>query len=94
MRAYRCYIGGKLGPARNVLWVYAPQCNYGRYGADGYYPGAAYADIVGLDCYTDDPARLTGYEEMLALRKPPGPSRPTSTSRGVRRSSIHRLCTT
>ncbi|MDI2126305.1 glycosyl hydrolase [Yinghuangia seranimata] len=60
----------RLGQARNVLWVYAPQCNYGGYGRDAYYPGDEYADVVGLDCYVDEPAAARGYEELTTLGKP------------------------
>ena len=55
----------------NLLWVYSP--NKGTHPA-GYYPGDAYADLVGLDVYTDfiDPAHVKGYDEVAALAKPFG----------------------
>ncbi len=52
----------------NLIWVYAPDSNAGNRVA--YYPGADRADIVGLSAYTDDPARVDGYEELVALGKP------------------------
>ena len=55
----------------NLIWVYGP--NKGSHAAD-YYPGDGYADLVGLDAYTDfiDPAHITGYPELIALNKPFG----------------------
>lgn len=55
----------------NLLWVYGP--NHGSKTAD-YYPGDAYADVVGLDAYTDfiDPQHIRGYPEIAAIRKPFG----------------------
>ena len=55
----------------NLLWVYAP--NHGAKVAD-YYPGDRYADVVGLDAYTDfvDPSHIKGYRELAALPKPFG----------------------
>jgi mannan endo-1,4-beta-mannosidase len=55
----------------NLLWVYGP--NHGQNTAK-YYPGDGYADIVGLDAYTDsiDPEHIRGYEEIVALPKPFG----------------------
>ena len=55
----------------NLLWVYGP--NHGSKTA-AYYPGDAYADIVGLDAYTDfvDPEHIKGYAEIAALPKPFG----------------------
>ncbi len=55
----------------NLLWVYGP--NHGTKTA-AYYPGDAYADIVGLDAYTDqiDPAHIKGYAELAAIQKPFG----------------------
>ncbi len=55
----------------NLIWVYGP--NQGRRVAD-YYPGDVYADLVGLDAYTDeiDPDHIKGYPELVALNKPFG----------------------
>lgn len=55
----------------NLLWVYGP--NHGEHTAS-YYPGDAYADIVGLDAYTDfiDPQHIKGGAELMAIRKPFG----------------------
>lgn len=55
----------------NLLWVYSP--NHGARTA-AYYPGARYADLVGLDAYTDDvdPEHIRGYPEVAALGKPFG----------------------
>lgn len=55
----------------NLLWIYGP--NHGAK-VTAYYPGDRYADIVGLDAYTDfvDPAHLKGYQEITAIPKPFG----------------------
>ena len=55
----------------NLIWVYAP--NHGPHTAD-YYPGDGYADLVGLDVYTDniDPDHIKGYPELARLVKPMG----------------------
>jgi len=55
----------------NLIWVYGP--NHGEHIAD-YYPGDRYADLVGLDAYTDDvdPDHIKGYPELIALKKPFG----------------------
>jgi mannan endo-1,4-beta-mannosidase len=55
----------------NLVWVYSP--NHGLHTAD-YYPGDGYADLVGLDAYTDfiDPAHIKGYPELALLPKPFG----------------------
>lgn len=52
----------------NLLWVYAPDCNYGK--RSSYYAGGAYTDVVGLDCYVREPAAVQGYDELVALGKP------------------------
>ncbi|MFE9127841.1 glycosyl hydrolase [Streptomyces sp. NPDC007148] len=52
----------------NLLWVYSPGCWSGD--RAGYYPGDAYTDIVGLDCYIGNPAAAQGYAELTALDKP------------------------
>lgn len=61
----------KTRKLNNLLWVYAP--NHGRNTA-AYYPGDDYADIVGLDAYTDfiDAEHIHGYPEVAALDKPFG----------------------
>jgi len=59
----------------NLLWVYAP-ANTDGYGGqwndvDRVYPGDEYVDIVGIDCYGDEPViKGQGYEKMLATGKP------------------------
>ncbi len=55
----------------NLIWVYSP--NHGPRTAD-YYPGDGYADLVGLDAYTDfiDPGHIKGYPEIAAINKPFG----------------------
>ncbi|MEV6601808.1 glycosyl hydrolase [Actinoplanes sp. NPDC051346] len=52
----------------NLIWVYS--ANHGVGGYTDYYPGAKYADIVGLDAYLDDPGATRGYAELLTLGKP------------------------
>ncbi|MFE3454432.1 glycosyl hydrolase [Nonomuraea sp. NPDC059194] len=52
----------------NLLWVYAPDC--GPQQRTAYYPGPDVTDVVGLDCYTNAPATLNGYDELLTLGKP------------------------
>lgn len=54
----------------NLLWVFSPDAN--RDHKTAYYPGAGYVDIAGLDFYADNPATLSGYDEMLGLNKPFG----------------------
>ena len=55
----------------NLLWVYGP--NHGQKVA-AYYPGDRFADVVGLDAYTDfvDPGHIKGYRDLAALPKPFG----------------------
>ena len=57
----------------NLLWVYSP--NQGS-NAAAYYPGDRWADVVGLDAYTDfvDPKHIRGYPELTraASAKPFG----------------------
>ena len=55
----------------HLIWVYGP--NHGPKTAD-YYPGDAYADLTGLDAYTDfvDRDHIKGYAEIVALPKPFG----------------------
>ncbi|WP_283843580.1 glycosyl hydrolase [Kitasatospora humi] len=52
----------------NLIWVYSALCDTPD--PAGYYPGAAYADVVGLDCYASDPAAAQGYDALTALGKP------------------------
>ena len=55
----------------NLLWVYGP--NHGTKTA-AYYPGDRYADLIGLDAYTDflDPEHIKGYAEIAQIKKPFG----------------------
>jgi len=55
----------------NLLWVYGP--NHGA-NAAAYYPGDSYADVVGLDAYTDyiDKEHIKGYDDVVKLGKPFG----------------------
>jgi mannan endo-1,4-beta-mannosidase len=61
----------KAKQLNNLLWVYSP--NHGERTA-AYYPGDKYADLVGLDAYTDfiDPEHIKGYTEVAKLSKPFG----------------------
>ena len=56
----------------NLIWAYGP--NHGQRPVASYYPGDAYADLVGIDAYTDhlDPEHIKGWPEMAALPKPAG----------------------
>lgn len=62
----------------NLIWVYAPDASRSHNLTD-YYPGGDQVDIVGLDCYTDNPSGGDGtvvtnldaqYRQMLGLGKP------------------------
>ncbi len=55
----------------NLIWVYSP--NH-MDNAANFYPGDAYADLVGIDAYTDDidPKHIQGYPTVSALNKPFG----------------------
>lgn len=55
----------------NLIWAYGP--NHGSRTA-AYYPGDTYADIIGLDAYTDhiDPTHIKGYPELAMINKPFG----------------------
>jgi len=55
----------------HLIWVYSP--NHGDKTA-AYYPGDNYADLAGLDAYTDfvDPAHIKGYPAIAGLKKPFG----------------------
>ena len=55
----------------NLLWVYAP--NHGDK-VVAYYPGNRYADLIGLDAYTDfvDTNHIKGYAEIAKIKKPFG----------------------
>ena len=72
----------------NLLWVYAP--NHGDKVA-AYYPGDRFADVVGLDAYTDfvDPAHIRGYRELAAI-----PSRSASPNSAPTGPPIRRAITT
>nr|P55278.1 RecName: Full=Mannan endo-1,4-beta-mannosidase; AltName: Full=1,4-beta-D-mannan mannanohydrolase; AltName: Full=Beta-mannanase; Flags: Precursor [Bacillus subtilis]BAA07178.1 beta-mannanase [Bacillus subtilis]BAA21553.1 endo-beta-1,4-mannanase [Bacillus sp.] [Bacillus sp. (in: firmicutes)]prf//2111236A beta-mannanase [Bacillus subtilis] len=52
----------------NLLWVYSPDAN--RDFKTDFYPGSSYVDITGLDAYFTDPYAISGYDEMLSLKKP------------------------
>ncbi len=56
----------------NLIWSFGP--NHGQRPGTSYYPGDAYADLTGLDAYTDhiDPAHIAGYPELAAINKPFG----------------------
>jgi mannan endo-1,4-beta-mannosidase len=56
----------------NLIWAYSP--NHGQKPADVYYPGDAYADLVGLDAYTDhiNPKKIVGFDRYTGIRKPVG----------------------
>ena len=56
----------------NLIWVFSP--NHGQRAPASYYPGDGYADLVGLDVYTDDidPVHVVGYPELSAINKPFG----------------------
>ncbi len=55
----------------NLVWIYSP--NRGDNAAE-YYPGDAYADIVGIDAYTDlvDAEHVKGAAALLKTGKPFG----------------------
>jgi mannan endo-1,4-beta-mannosidase len=62
----------------NLIWVYAPDGSRNTNLTD-YYPGGDRVDLVGLDCYTDNPSGGDGnvirdldaqYDQMLGLGKP------------------------
>jgi len=55
----------------NLLWVYSPGSGT-RTAA--YYPGDRYADLVGLDTYTDfvDARHIKGYAALAQIKKPFG----------------------
>lgn len=55
----------------NLIWVWGP--NHGERTVE-YYPGDGYADLIGLDAYTDliDPAHIKGYPALAAINKPFG----------------------
>ncbi len=56
----------------NLIWAFGP--NHGQKPADLYYPGDAYADLVGLDAYTDhiNPDKILGFERFAKIKKPIG----------------------
>lgn len=55
----------------NLIWAWGP--NRGERTGD-YYPGDAYADLVGIDAYTDQvsPEGTKGFDAILRLPKPVG----------------------
>lgn len=55
----------------NLIWAYGP--NHGKNTAS-YYPGDAYADLTGIDAYTDliDREHIRGYPEVASINKPFG----------------------
>ena len=55
----------------NLIWIHSP--NMGR-SAASYYPGDGFADMVGLDAYTDyiDAAHIKGFDGLLKTDKPAG----------------------
>jgi|CZKI01.1.fsa_nt_gi mannan endo-1,4-beta-mannosidase len=55
----------------NLIWIYSP--NMGANAGD-YYPGDGYADMVGLDAYTDyvDADHIKGFAALLKTGKPAG----------------------
>ncbi|WP_456311012.1 glycosyl hydrolase [Serratia proteamaculans] len=61
------YLTGIKG-LNNLLWVFSPDAN--REYKTHYYPGSIYVDITGLDMYSDNPERISGYQEMIELNKP------------------------
>ncbi|WP_129799260.1 glycosyl hydrolase [Streptomyces sp. F001] len=52
------YLVGRRG-LHNLIFVWAPNSWDGRYGKEPrpYYPGGRYVDVVGVDDYSDTPAR-------------------------------------
>jgi mannan endo-1,4-beta-mannosidase len=60
----------------NLLWVYsaAVQFDSEQQSAVHYYPGNPFADVVGLDWYTDRPhgEALKSYQELVGLGRPIG----------------------
>jgi len=55
----------------NLIWIYSP--NMGS-GVDRYFPGDAFADMAGLDAYTDfvDTQHIEGWDRLVKLDKPAG----------------------
>lgn len=62
------------GLADQIIWVYGTanrQTDVGKPTLDHFYPGDAYADIVGTSIYMEDfTIRGTGYSELQSLNKP------------------------
>lgn len=60
----------------NLLWVFSPAAENARWIAPlaDYYPGDKYVDVVGIDLYSDDPARELANQQMraslLSFQKP------------------------
>jgi mannan endo-1,4-beta-mannosidase len=61
----------KVKGLHNLVWIYSPNMG-GR--AGDYYPGDDYADMVGLDAYTDDidADHIKGFGALLKTLKPAG----------------------
>ncbi len=55
-----------------LIWAWGP--NHGQKHADLYYPGDAYADLIGLDAYTDhiNPDKIVGFDRLTKIKKPVG----------------------
>jgi mannan endo-1,4-beta-mannosidase len=66
---FRYFTGAK--GLHNLVWVYSP--NAGARAGD-YYPGDGFADMVGLDAYTDfvDADHIKGFAALLKTGKPAG----------------------
>lgn len=56
----------------NLIWAWGP--NHGQKHADLYYPGDAYADLIGLDAYTEhiNPDKIVGFDRLAKIKKPVG----------------------
>jgi len=56
----------------NLIWAWGP--NHGQKHAELYYPGDAYADLIGLDAYTDhiNPDKIIGFDRLTGIEKPVG----------------------
>lgn len=56
----------------NLIWAWGP--NHGQKSVELYYPGDAYADLIGLDAYTDHikPDKIVGFDRLARIKKPVG----------------------
>jgi mannan endo-1,4-beta-mannosidase len=56
----------------NLIWAWGP--NHAQQPPGLYYPGDAYADLIGLDAYTDliTPGRIKGFDSLARISKPVG----------------------